>query len=59
MRAQAHDYGTNKISKTLLDPAVSLTRIWWVPIIHRPIVSVCTQRKLHIRTHSSLLVVII
>jgi len=50
MHAHVNDYGTNKVSKTMID----LSRVDWddltiVYSIHRPIKSICSQRRLHIR----------
>jgi len=59
-RKHAHpdDYGNNRISKVLID----LSRVPWeelkpVDSIHRPIRSLCGQRKLHIRKSDQVLVI--
>ena len=53
-----NDYGHNKISKVLVD----VSRVPWeelqpVDSIHRPIRSMCGQRKLHIRKSQQVLVI--
>mmetsp|Transcript_24241 Transcript_24241/g.56886 ORF Transcript_24241/g.56886 Transcript_24241/m.56886 type:complete len:277 (-) Transcript_24241:58-888(-) len=59
-RKHAHpdDYGNNRISKVLID----LSRVPWndlkpVDSIHRPIRSMCGQRKLHIRKSQQVVVI--